>query len=277
VSYYYEMPDGSRLTQEQFNDYRAKKIDAEIAAERQAQDESARLVAELSEAYKACTGFMKSHPKLVRKVGGEEAQENDLYLKLRQNLERADSAPRCEKVHEDGTVCGCPQMKGYRYCYAHERMLQVRPRKLALPPLEDANAIQLAIMMVQKALIDDEISEKKAGLLLYSIQIAAGNVKNTTFADTDKEVVTEMPEEPALSNWHLAISQSQENVHHGDAEARRKSGDPEIGGPETSTWDSAVSTQPRQTANHKGHEGARREVRKHLPHRHGGTDKQKTG
>jgi hypothetical protein len=225
VSYYYEMPDGSRLTQEQIDDYRAKKIDAEIAAERQAQDEAARLVAELSEAYKACTGFMKSHPKLVRKVGGEEAQENDLYLKLRQNLERADSAPRCEKVHEDGTVCGCPQMKGYRYCYAHERMLQVRPRKLALPPLEDANAIQLAIMMVQKALIDDEISEKKAGLLLYSIQIAAGNVKYTTFADTDKEVVTEMPEEAAISTWPLAVSKSQDKTYHGETEARRKSGD----------------------------------------------------
>jgi hypothetical protein len=226
VSYYYEMPDGSRLTQEQIDDYRAKKIDAEIAAERQAQDEAARLVAELSEAYKACAGFMKSHPKLARKVGGEEAQENDLYLKLRQNLERADSAPRCEKVHEDGTVCGCPQMKGYRYCYAHERMLQVRPRKLALPPLEDANAIQLAIMMVQKALIDDEISEKKAGLLLYSIQIAAGNVKYTTFADTDKEVVAEMPEEAAL-----AVRQTQDNIYHGDAETRRDtgSGDLEIG------------------------------------------------
>jgi hypothetical protein len=207
------------MSQEQWNDYRTKKIDAEIAAERQAQDEAARLVAELSEAYKACTGFMKSHPKLVRKVGGEEAQENDLYLKLRQNLERADSAPRCEKVHEDGTVCGCPQMKGYRYCYAHERMLQVRPRKLALPPLEDANAIQLAIMMVQKALIDDEISEKKAGLLLYSIQIAAGNVKYTTFADTDKEVVTEMPEEAAISTWPLAVSESQDKSYHGDTEA----------------------------------------------------------
>jgi len=247
VSYYYEMPDGSRLTQEQIDDYRAKKIDAEIAAERQAQDEAARLVAELSEAYKACAGFMKSHPKLVRKVGDAEAQEHDLYLKLRQNLERADSAPRCEKVREDGTVCACPRMKGYSYCYAHERMLQARPRKLALPALEDANAIQLAIMMVQKALIDDEISEKKAGLLLYSIQIAASNVKQTTFIhEEDKEVVTEMPEE-ALSSQHSVVSQdksreealssqhsavSQNNIHHGDAETRRNtgSGDLEIGG-----------------------------------------------
>jgi hypothetical protein len=225
VSYYYEMPDGSRLNQEQWNDYKQKKIDAEISAEWQAQNEAARLVAELSEAYKACAGFMKGHPELVRKVGDAEAQEHDLYLKLRQNLERADNAPRCEKVREDGTVCACPRMKGYSYCYAHERMLQARPRKLALPALEDANAIQMAIMMVQKALIDDEISEKKAGLLLYSIQIAASNVKQTTFIhEEDKEVVTEMPEEPAISTWPLAVSQN-----HGDAEAVG-SGDLEIGG-----------------------------------------------
>jgi hypothetical protein len=233
VSYYYEMPDGSRLNQEQWNDYKQKKIEAEIAAEWQAQNQAARLVAELSEAYKACTGFMKSHPELARKVGDAEAQEHDLYLKLRQNLERADSAPRCEKVREDGTVCSCPRMKGYNYCYAHERMLQARPRKLALPALEDANAIQMAIMMVQKALIDDEISEKKAGLLLYSLQIAASNVKQTTFIhEEDKEVVTEMPEEPAISTWPLAVSQTQNNIHHGDAEARRNtgSGDREIGG-----------------------------------------------
>jgi hypothetical protein len=232
MSYYYTLPDGRQMSQEEFNDYRTKKIDAEIAAERQAQDEAARLVAELSEAYKACAGFMTRHPELVRKVGGAEAQEHDLYLKLRRNLERADEAPRCEKVREDGTVCGSPQMKGYAYCYAHERMLQARPRKLALPPVEDANGIQLAIMMVQKALIDDEISEKKAGLLLYSLQIAASNVKNTTFSDHQKEVVTEMPEEPAISTLPLAVIKSQDNIYHGVAEARRGagSGDPVIGG-----------------------------------------------
>jgi hypothetical protein len=248
VSYYFEMPDGSRLSQEQYNDYRAKKIDAEIAAERQTQDEAARLVAELSEAYKACAGFMKSHPELVRKVGDAEAQEHELYLKLRKNLERADDAPRCEKVREDGTVCGCPKMTGYSYCYAHERMLQAKPRKLALPALEDANSIQLAIMLVQKALIDDEISEKKAGLLLYSMQIAASNVSKTTFiSEYDKEVVTEMPPEEADSTQQSAISQGKSfttkdtkehegkagNTYHGGAEARRKAGNTCHGDAET--------------------------------------------
>jgi hypothetical protein len=85
-------------------------------------------------------------------------------------------------------------MKGYRYCYAHERMLQQQSQKLELPALEDANGIQMAIMRVQKALIDDEISEKKAGLLLYSLQMASSNLKHTTFTSKDKkDVVTEMP------------------------------------------------------------------------------------
>jgi hypothetical protein len=160
----------------------------------QAQIEVWRLINELGEAYKACSEFMEQHPEVPYKVMDAQAREHALYQKLRQNLERADTAPRCEKVREDGTVCGCPQMKGYRYCYAHERMLEMRSGRLELPPLEDANAVQMAIMRVQKALIDDEISEKKAGLLLYSLQMASSNLKNTTFTDSKKEVVREMPE-----------------------------------------------------------------------------------
>src|SRR5476651_90706 len=119
---------------------------------------------------------------------------------------RADRAPRCEKVREDGTRCGSPQMKGYRYCYAHERMLQQQSQKLELPALEDANGVQMAIMRVQKALIDDEISEKKAGLLLYSLQMASSNLKHTTFTDSKKEVVTEMRESPTASGRNTSTS-----------------------------------------------------------------------
>jgi hypothetical protein len=250
VSYYFEMPDGSRLNQEQFNDYRAKKIDAEIAAEQQAQNEAARLVTELSEAYKACAGFMARNPKLCKKVGDAEAQEHELYLKLRQNLERADEAPRCEKVRDDGTVCSCPKMTGYRYCYAHERMLQARPRKLALPPLEDANGVQLAIMMVQKALIDDEISEKKAGLLLYSLQIAASNVSKTTFiSEYDKEVVTEMPPEEAdssqekttLSTQHSALSKDENQGKSQNKKSFTTKDTKEHGG----RWETPTTETPR--------------------------------
>jgi hypothetical protein len=85
-------------------------------------------------------------------------------------------------------------------------MLGMRSGRLELPPLEDANAVQMAIMRVQKALIDDEISEKKAGLLLYSLQMASSNLKYTTFTDSKKEVVTEMPESPMASTGQTASS-----------------------------------------------------------------------
>jgi hypothetical protein len=54
----------------------------------------------------------------------------------------------------------------------------------------------MAVMLVQRALIDDEITEKKAGLLLYSLQIAAANVAKTTFGQAaDEDMVTETEEE----------------------------------------------------------------------------------
>jgi hypothetical protein len=187
--------NGQEYSEAEYAEFQKK----EKEEQKQAQIEVWRLISELGEAYKACSEAMEQLPKVPFKVMDAQTREHELYQKLRQNLERADRSPRCEKVREDGTVCGCPQMKGYRYCYAHERMLEMRSSKLELPALEDANAVQMAIMRVQKALIDDEISEKKAGLLLYSLQMASSNLKHTTFTDSKKEVVTEMREESPRS------------------------------------------------------------------------------
>jgi hypothetical protein len=198
--------DGKRYSLAEYEVYRKEKEEQE----EQAREKARRLIHELGEAYQACSEAMAQLPKRPFEVMDAEAQEHKLYQKLRENLERADGAPRCEKVREDGTVCGCPQMRGYSYCYAHERMLQTRSQKLELPALEDANGIQMAIMRVQKALIDDEISEKKAALLLYSLQIASGNLTNTTFTDKDKkEVVTEMRESPTAAGSQTGTSKRQ--------------------------------------------------------------------
>jgi hypothetical protein len=189
--------NGKELSEEEFKEHRQKDLEEKHWR----QDEAQRLIAAVGDAYKTCTEFLAQHSDVHYKVGDAQAQEHALFQKLRQNLERAGRAPRCEKVREDGTVCGSPQMKGYRYCYAHERMLQTQSQKLELPALDDANGIQMAIMRVQKALIDDEITEKKAGLLLYSLQMASSNLKHTTFTSKDKkDVVTEMRESPTASS-----------------------------------------------------------------------------
>jgi hypothetical protein len=229
--------NGKELSEEEFKEHRKKDLEQRHCT----QDEAQRLIAAVGDAYKTCTEFLAQHPDVHYKVGDAQAQEHALFQKLRQNLERAGRAPRCEKVREDGTVCGSPQMKGYRYCYAHERMLQTQSQKLDLPALEDANAVQMAIMRVQKALIDAEISEKTAGLLLYSLQMASSNLKHTTFGSKEqKDVVTEMPVSPTsptskmqvlplistddtdqnTSNWQLANGTS-ETLPRMNADKRR--------------------------------------------------------
>jgi hypothetical protein len=48
---------------------------------------------------------------------------------------------------------------------------------LELPPLEDAVSIQLALIDVLQALAANQLDTKRAGLLLYGLQVASANVQ----------------------------------------------------------------------------------------------------
>jgi hypothetical protein len=109
-------------------------------------------------------------------------------------LAKADAAPRCEHVFQDGTRCGSPRMKTGELCYAHERMARVRPKKLNLLAMEDANAIMLNIMEINRALVDEEITEKRAGMLLYSQQLGLQTLGKLTFQKTRPEEMVRLEE-----------------------------------------------------------------------------------
>jgi hypothetical protein len=262
------MVNGKELNYEEYGEY-LKQQTAENAKKR---EEAQRLIGALGDAYKTCTEFLAQNPSVHYKFGDGQAQDHKLFQKLRENLERADTAPRCEKVREDGTVCGSPQMRGYRYCYAHERMLQTQSQKLKLPAQEDGNGIQMAIMRVQKALIDDEISEKKAGLLLYSLQMASSNLKHTSFTSKDKEVVTEMVVSPSspTSRVIAEIGKSKPFTTE-DTEEHKESSQgetlPQINADKRRSGKDRVIRksgnrviEKQQTVNHEGHEGTQRKV-----------------
>jgi hypothetical protein len=188
----YWIVDGRKVTDEEYLELQRQ----EERDKQRAREEAARLSRQLGEAYAALKEHLRRNPGTSRKITDEGALDQQLYQNLRQNLEKADQAPRCAKIKTDGTQCGSPKMRNHFYCFAHYQMQDALAEKLVLPPLEDANAIQTAIMLVQRALIDDEISEKKAGLLLYSLQIAAANVAKTTFGQAaDEEMVTEIEDE----------------------------------------------------------------------------------
>jgi hypothetical protein len=192
----YWIVDGQQLTDEQYEELQLQKR----LEKQRIQEESDRLSRQLSQAYAALKEHLGRHPDVSQKITDERALEQQIYYNLRQNLHRADAAPRCVWIHEGGTVCKSPRLKNDIHCYAHYQMRHAKSEKLWLPALTDANAIQLAVMLVQRALIDGEISEKMAGLLLYSIQIAAANVGKTTFGQANEEMVTEIrPEDDVMA------------------------------------------------------------------------------
>ena len=50
---------------------------------------------------------------------------------------------------------------------------------LKLPPIEDANSINLVINTIVRALTQQVIPPRNAALILYALQIASGNLKRT--------------------------------------------------------------------------------------------------
>jgi len=104
----------------------------------------------------------------------------------------------CEHIKTNGEFCGSPALRGRNYCYFHlthigrriraERMREEmrtkaadalqQPAALELPLLEDADSIQLALMQVLDAILHNRIDAKRAGLVLYGLQTAAGNLAN---------------------------------------------------------------------------------------------------
>jgi hypothetical protein len=185
----------------------------QVNADEQArvQQRAEALALKLAQTYEELTRLLERNPGMKRQFTEGEAKEDRVYQRLKQRLKMADMAPRCQWVRQDGTTCGSPQLKQHIYCFAHRQMAEARTLMLMLPAMEDANAIQIGIMRIQKALIEGTISTKMAGLLLYSMQLALQNVGQTTFGQAkDEEMVREtVDEDQALSDQQSAVSENQ--------------------------------------------------------------------
>ena len=112
-----------------------------------------------------------------------------------------EDVPRCQHVKVNGTQCGSPALHRRRHCYFHDHMLdgknrfanrqEAKPRAIySMCLLEDANAVQLAVMQVLQLLGSGQMDTKTAGLMLYGLQIASANLRHTTFeAEKPTDVV----------------------------------------------------------------------------------------
>jgi hypothetical protein len=207
--------NGKPLTTNEQEDHQQQELEQQEQVKQRAE----ALAHKLAQTYEELSRLLERNPGMKRQMTEGPAKEDKVYQKLKLRLKMADMAPRCQWVRQDGTGCGSPQMKQHIYCFAHMQMAEARDLMLRLPPPEDPNAIQVGLMRIQKAVIEDTISMKKAGLLLYSMQLALTNVGQTTFGQAkDEEMVREtMSEEEAfsekaVSNQHSAISEKQ-NQH----------------------------------------------------------------
>src|SRR5512132_381561 len=97
---------------------------------------------------------------------------------------------KCRYIKVNGTKCISPALKGAERCYfhaqAHSRLRNSPLQNPApFPVLDDANAVQLAVMEIIHELRFGHIEEKLAGKLLYALQIASYNLKHMKLDQKD--------------------------------------------------------------------------------------------
>lgn len=73
-------------------------------------------------------------------------------------------------------------MKGNVYCYFHDSIYN-RPYAAELPPLEDANSIQVGIMYVLQRLQAGTLDAKTANTMLYALQTASMNLRHADYVN----------------------------------------------------------------------------------------------
>ena len=95
---------------------------------------------------------------------------------------------RCQHIKTSGAQCGSPALKNQALCYYHSQSRPERVKikgadgktsEILVPVFEDASAIQMTVRQVAVLLLQDKIDNKKAGMLLYALQIASSNLKRT--------------------------------------------------------------------------------------------------
>jgi hypothetical protein len=110
-----------------------------------------------------------------------------------------ENVSRCQHVKVNGTQCGSPALRRRRLCFFHVRCQEQRARimgsqfgqaRFMVPLLEDANSVQMALMQVMQLLGTGQMEHKTAALMLYALQTASCNLRNTEFeAEDATEVV----------------------------------------------------------------------------------------
>jgi hypothetical protein len=116
---------------------------------------------------------------------------------------------QCRHIFTDGHRCASPCLRKEEFCYYHHttrkpiaNSKQRRSRRSAFHLLlpEDRSAIQASIGEVLQRIASNDIDPRRAGLLLYGLQIASLNLPKiqTAKAATEPQTVEEITNDPTL-------------------------------------------------------------------------------
>lgn len=91
----------------------------------------------------------------------------------------------CRHLHADGRRCGSRALRGESFCYYHHtnrppiqnpRLRRKQRNEFALSDPQDRTALQLTLGEVLRRIASNQIDPRRAGLLLYGLQIATSNI-----------------------------------------------------------------------------------------------------
>ena len=108
--------------------------------------------------------------------------------------------PECRHIFPNGRRCHANALRGEPLCYHHNRKTNLvrhnrqRDHTVALPPLEDRGAIQMALDAVLAALAADKLDKKTVWPYLVAIQSASHNLTRAKEELVAAEQVEEIEE-----------------------------------------------------------------------------------
>jgi hypothetical protein len=172
---------------DRMRDERRRREAEEELREQWPTTEAARLFTQLGETFTACQRLLEQNPAIEAAAELADGERHDVYTMLRENLEKANRAPRCEYPRSGGRPCRAPKVRGQKYCCMHLALEAARPTKFNLPALEDANSIQVALTKTAQGLVDGTLNEKVATKLAYVLQVAMSNVDKVDFEPEEEE------------------------------------------------------------------------------------------
>ncbi len=123
---------------------------------------------------------------------------------------------KCRHIFTDGRRCASPSLRQENFCYFHHttrkpiapetqkerRRTTARLNEFHLPLPEDRSAIQSAIGMIIQRIASNDLDTKRAGLLLYGLQIASLNLpKHSPKTKKPKNQSRKSPPTPNTAPW----------------------------------------------------------------------------